>query len=557
MSRNFYFIFTKFFSDLSTTTTTISTTEARFSTVISSTQRTPPITSTSAFVPITSSNQSPRNLDFVSSPNDATIDSGGNGSGGSSSSQQFTEDLPVLQQPSTSSVVRNRFRRKRKRRQTDETGSKSNEVDIGEDYPFFKGIIQDVQISNGGNYTRIVELFKETIEDQVTIPASIGPVRITNVDRGVVSDNVCENLTPCQQGGTCKTTWNDYICMCPPGFFGRNCTVTDYCHFYTCPEDSTCNTLEGGAECISNSTFNGVDSELVVRLGNISETKRESITDEIKIKFRTQSHHGTLLHVSQDFGNFIHVYLNDSFLYVGLPENDDKIHDYKIEAYQPSDTWQMLNIHFSDDRVDVKLNDAVLPNVSPTITLDSKIDKLLDFVQASQHVIVGAFYRDQDNHELNNVIIGEDLASTANTNENEVEAAGDGATEMTFEMVSFEDHYRGCMGELRIGGILIPYYRTNELVNDTASVRFNNLFRSESVDTSECIVCFQHECLNGGTCERPEEEFECTCPNGYEDSLCSTNTDECLVNSCLHGECVDRYVCLHYICLHLHSGPEN
>ena len=280
----------------------------------------------------------------------------------------------------------------------------------------------------------------------------------------------------------------------------------------------------------------------MVRLGsNISETKRQSISDEIKIKFRTQSHHGTLLHVSRDFGNFIHVYLNDSALYVGIPENDDQIHDYKIEAYQPTDIWQTLNIHFNGDRVDVKLNNAILPNVNPTITIDSKIDKLLDFLQESQHVIVGAFYQINDDQDLiSNVISAED------TNENEVEiTAGASITTLEMNNLTFEDHYRGCMGELRIGGILIPYYTTTELVNDTASVRFNNLFRSESVDTSECIVCFQHECLNGGTCERPEEEFECTCPNGYEDSLCSTNTDECLVNACLHGECVDRYVCLH------------
>ena len=275
----------------------------------------------------------------------------------------------------------------------------------------------------------------------------------------------------------------------------------------------------------------------MVRLGsNISETKRQSISDEIKIKFRTQSHHGTLLHVSRDFGNFIHVYLNDSALYVGIPENDDQIHDYKIEAYQPTDIWQTLNIHFNGDRVDVKLNNAILPNVNPTITIDSKIDKLLDFLRESQHVIVGAFYQIDDDQDLiSNVISAED------TNENEVEiTAGASITTLEMNNLTFEDHYRGCMGELRIGGILIPYYTTTELVNDTASVRFDNLFRSQSVDTSECIVCFENECLNGGTCEQPQGEFECTCPKGYEDSLCSTNTNECLVNSCVHGECVDN-----------------
>lgn len=76
----------------------------------------------------------------------------------------------------------------------------------------FKGVIQDIQISDGGNFTRIVELFQfEFAEDEEMIakPISIGNVSLIAVEKGVVSDNTCA-VSPCENGGTCHVTWNDY-----------------------------------------------------------------------------------------------------------------------------------------------------------------------------------------------------------------------------------------------------------------------------------------------------------------------------------------------------------
>ncbi len=73
----------------------------------------------------------------------------------------------------------------------------------------FKGVIQDVQISDGRNGTRIVELFAFDFEGDVPRPPSIGEVTIFEVMKGVVSDDSCA-VDPCQNGGTCMVTWNDY-----------------------------------------------------------------------------------------------------------------------------------------------------------------------------------------------------------------------------------------------------------------------------------------------------------------------------------------------------------
>lgn len=73
----------------------------------------------------------------------------------------------------------------------------------------FKGIIQDVQISNGSK-NMVVEFFPLKVSD-LNIPMSFGTVNFDNstVLEGVLSDNSCK-INPCQHNGTCKNTWNDY-----------------------------------------------------------------------------------------------------------------------------------------------------------------------------------------------------------------------------------------------------------------------------------------------------------------------------------------------------------
>ena len=82
-------------------------------------------------------------------------------------------------------------------------------------------------------------------------------------------------------------------------------------------------------------------------------------------------------------------------------------------------------------------------------------------------------------------------------------------------------------------------------MNSTSSQKFT-LAGLVNVDR-ECILCYEHECQNGGTCEEPKNVFECTCPAGFEDSLCSTNIDECLASQCTNGQCLDgiaNYTCI-------------
>lgn len=73
----------------------------------------------------------------------------------------------------------------------------------------FKGIIQDVQISNGSS-TMVVEFFPLEASD-IEIPMPFGTVTFdkATVLPGVKSDNSCK-VNPCHHNGECQNTWNDY-----------------------------------------------------------------------------------------------------------------------------------------------------------------------------------------------------------------------------------------------------------------------------------------------------------------------------------------------------------
>lgn len=70
-----------------------------------------------------------------------------------------------------------------------------------------------------------------------------------------------------------------------------------------------------------------------------------------------------------------------------------------------------------------------------------------------------------------------------------------------------------------------------------------------------CEVCFQSECENGGKCLDPNNTFTCSCPAGFEGSLCEINIDECVFNKCVNNatceDGINEYKC---ICLPGYEG---
>ena len=103
------------------------------------------------------------------------------------------------------------------------------------------------------------------------------------------------------------------------------------------------------------------------------------------------------------------------------------------------------------------------------------------------------------------------------------------------------------MQELRIAGVLVPFFTPAQLEGNTvgyntASNRFDVQTAFPDMDEtsiSGCVLCYEHECQNGAKCAEPQEKYECACEAGYEGETCAIDIDECLFNQCKNGICQD------------------
>jgi len=85
----------------------------------------------------------------------------------------------------------------------------------------------------------------------------LGEVFTQNILNGTVSDDTCKE-SPCENGGTCEITWNDFRCGCPDGYDGKVCEVLLPCATLKCPPLSKCHNLGWhGFECKSDAAFDG------------------------------------------------------------------------------------------------------------------------------------------------------------------------------------------------------------------------------------------------------------------------------------------------------------
>jgi len=366
---------------------------------------------------------------------------------------------------------------------------------------FFKGVIQDVRLSNGNTVTKIVNLFEVEYAEEVEIEPSLGEVATHKILEGMQSDDTCR-VNPCQNDGVCHITWNAYVCNCKPGYKGENCDEYEYCFFNKCPANSVCNTLKDGYECVTNATFNGVNTTLTY-----TPKLSPNLSDEsISATFRTHTS-GTILQVVKPGGQHIRISIVNGEIEVVISGTGDMRNENFTFGHDLDDG----NWHTVDIKPLGGIILGVIDNVSEEEFLDenSTMNNLQDFVNQSE-VIVGSSQSQQG-----------DVQSV------------------------FSNYFRGCLGEVRIANVLLPFFSNAELENVTSTDTF--VFEDgENLMKGECILCYQDECLNDGVCTDPAEQFDCDCPDGFAGSVCEVNIDECEQSECLHGKCEDgigNYTC--------------
>ncbi|XP_050067896.1 protein crumbs isoform X4 [Anopheles maculipalpis] len=395
---------------------------------------------------------------------------------------------------------------------------------------YFKGIIQDVQVSNG-SHAMIVELYPLDNETEgLELPAPFGQVTIdrNSVLEGIVSDDLCRSQ-PCYHDAYCENTWNDFICTCPRGYKGKYCQDIQFCELQKCPMNATCQNLDAGYECISNMTFHDDKEPLVF---TFDEPDRKDISmDTIEISYRTKFG-GTLLYVHDGDMYFeistIRQLVTISWLLSGdLPET----HRFERELAGDDDSydWHTLLVKVSQGG---KLEagwkgweTAIDPQ--PSLTADIDYFAFRHLFSGRQQIYIGG------------------MPEMAHIENNSVVSGG----------IDKGSSFKGCLGETRVGGFLLPYFPHELIYPDTFNLTQGHFKLNSSQPEQGCILCFQQSCKNGGICSNPSEQYACECPAGYESDDCSQNIDECLSANCLNGAtCVDGVASFTCQCLEGYEG---
>jgi len=253
-------------------------------------------------------------------------------------------------------------------------------------------------------------------------------------------------------------------------------------------------------------TFN--DNSSVIEYSNtLLNTSQEPLIT-VSLQLRTRDFSATVLYVRHSVsGWFISVQLSDGKLQILY--DFDALSSLNTDALVADGIWHEITVTFTHN-----LTSLIIDGNS---TDDQPVAEngLQNFVDSSCEVFVAA------NAESNN-------------------------------------HFKGCLGEVRINSLLLPFFARTELANDTSTERFDVVqMHDVEIGCHGDDVCSYTNCLNNGTCQDVWNAHVCECAAGFNGTFCEENIDECAAgNQCENGAtCVDGIASYSCICPDGFSGP--
>ncbi|NXD62089.1 CRUM1 protein, partial [Eolophus roseicapillus] len=337
---------------------------------------------------------------------------------------------------------------------------------------YFKGCLQDLQLNSHQIQLLHVENY--------SLPQELNRTQSGNLVNGCISDNTCRS-EPCQNGGTCTVTWNDFHCSCPANFTGKSCEERVWCESDPCPEATTCVDVPAGYVCLSNATF---DSYAAIEFTtNASVTRTLS---SLHVDFRTRDEDAVLLRAVEEVDSLQIAIKNSSLLVDIRSGNSIEGVSFLSQNSVTDGAWHTISMSMEEpsalsSRWLIRLDDSV------NMTLQGTAGNL-DFLKSNALIVVA-------------------------------------------------ENFTGCLGQVRIGGIYLPF--TGHLSYPQAEQFQQSSRRTIRLGCTGADVCASSPCLNAGTCEDLFNSFSCACSAGWEGLLCEANIDDCQSNPCVHGDCVD------------------
>ncbi|XP_018087311.1 crumbs 2, cell polarity complex component S homeolog isoform X3 [Xenopus laevis] len=300
----------------------------------------------------------------------------------------------------------------------------------------------------------------------------------TNVTQNCVSDDICRQ-GPCRNNGNCSVTWNDFVCSCPSNFTGKRCEEPVWCERSPCSLDSTCVDVPKGFVCLANASFHGHNSAIFIP--NISE---EHDLTSISLTFRTRDRDAVLLQASKNVDFFL-IAIQEGYLFVDLQSGNN------VDGVQLNATKEVADAIWH--RVVITMEKTTAVNSQWTFQLDDNLQKTFLWEGGNLNFLRSNIF------------------------------------------ISLAKDYTGCLGEVSIGGIYLPF-------TDHVLPQQDQFIRKSDTLELGCQgadVCTESPCLHSGTCQDLFNSFSCACRTGWNGQRCEINIDDCKSSPCLHGTCKD------------------
>ncbi|XP_041756688.1 protein crumbs homolog 1-like [Coregonus clupeaformis] len=347
----------------------------------------------------------------------------------------------------------------------------------------FKGCLQDITLDRMQLYPNHT---KEECHTHETYQCYF-PNKAENVLDGCVSDEACKT-GPCQNGGMCMVTWNDFECTCPMNFSGRRCDTRVWCVSDPCVMGSQCVDLVDGYECLTNATF---ESNALQFTANGSLVA--SVTS-VSLDIRTRKENGVLLRATNGAEVFCLGLLNSSLLVKLLSGNSLELQAFTSDLPISDGTWHHLHLAMAE---------PLQPMSRWRLTVDGRR-------------------------------VGSTMGTAGNLNF------------LNDTTVWLAENYTGCLGEVRVGGVYLPLVDNQDAPQAAQFIR--QVGQEPKIGCIGADLCQSQPCLNQGSCQDLWNLLNCSCAPGWEGQFCQRDTDECATGPCAHGTCTDLLADYQCVC---------
>ncbi|NXA19018.1 CRUM1 protein, partial [Ibidorhyncha struthersii] len=377
---------------------------------------------------------------------------------------------------------------------------------------YFKGCLQDIQLNSQQIHFFQVENY--------SLPQELNRTQNSNLVNGCISDNTCKS-EPCQNGGRCIVTWNDFHCSCPANFTGKFCEERVWCESDPCPEATTCIDVPAGYVCLANATFNSYAA--IEFTSNTSVTRTLS---SLHVDFRTRDEDAVLLRAVEEVDSLQIAIKNSSLLIDIRSGNSIEGVRFLSQKSVTDGAWHTISVSMEEpsalsSRWLVRLDGSV------NMTLQGNAGNL-DFLK-NNALIIGGIY----------------LPFTAHLLYPQPEQ---------FQQSSRRAVQLGCTGaDVCASRPCLNAGTCEDLFNSfscACSAGWGGLLCESNLDDCQSSPCVHGDCVDAVA------DFQCECFRGFIGKKCDINVDDCVRHQCLNGAtCIDGVYGYSCKCPPQYSGP--